>query len=319
MKSRVLLIGSLLGINFTYAAIWRVSKDATYLPHYSDVQAAVDSAEAGDSIYVYPGDYGNMTVKKKLAIFGVGYFLVENAKDSLTKFVSPSKLGSITFKSGSNNSLISGLHSGRVYCDTVSNINISGNRVNGISLRSSNSIQIHRCYSDEYIDGTKSNGVIINNNIIANYIAFDSESSLDIYNNYSSWEISVSNSNIYNNINNCPGNYWNGYRNHSQYNCLARNNIYMTNGFGTAENNNFQSNSEQIYPNGLINDNYKLTAGSTAIGKGIGGVDCGPFGGDDPYILSGINYIPTIVTLKVPNQVSNESGLKLEVIVKSNN
>ncbi len=319
MRTRLLIISSLLVGNLINAAILRVSKDATYLPHYSEIQAAIDGSEAGDSIYVYPGSYGNATIKKEIAIFGVGYFLVENAKESLTKFVSPTKVGTITFKYGSNNSIISGLYSGRIYCDTVSNINISGNRVNGISLRSSNNIHIHRCYSDEYIDGANSNGVIINNNIIANYIAFDSESSLDIYNNYSSWEINVSNSNIYNNINNCPGSYWNGYRNHSQANCLAKNNIYMTNGFGTAENNNFQSNSEQIYPKGLINDNYRLTEGSTAIGKGIGGVDCGPFGGDDPYCLSGINYIPTISTLNIPNQASNTSGLKLNVIVKSNN
>ena len=80
MKTKIFIIGALCIAFTAYATVWRVSKDATFLPDYSEVQAAADGAEAGDSIYIYPGNYGNVIVKKKLAIFGVGYFLVENIK-----------------------------------------------------------------------------------------------------------------------------------------------------------------------------------------------------------------------------------------------
>ena len=43
---------------------------------------------------------------------------------------------------------------------------------------------------------------------------------------------------------------------------------------------------------GSTDGRYKLKAGSPAIGYGVGGVDCGIYGGPEPYVLSGMPTVP---------------------------
>jgi len=310
----------IITINGSALNLWKVSKDASYFPHYGDLQKAIDGANAGDTIYVYPGNYGNIVINKQLTVYGVGYFLPENTKDSLTTFVSPSRIGDIRFKSGAKSTLISGLHTNRIFCDTVSSICISGNRISGITLTKSNGIFIQKNYFDGSIDGIISNGITIRNNICST-VNFDLESSSNYSNNYSG-QIIISNSTIQNNI--IMDNPWSniyGWQNaNSLLNCSIQKNIFRNNppNSGTFANNNFFASFEEVFVNGIQNDNCKLTNTSVAKGKGIAGVDCGPFGGDDPYCLSGLNFIPTIAIMSVPTKASANNGLPVRVIVKSN-
>jgi hypothetical protein len=55
------------------------------------------------------------------------------------------------------------------------------------------------------------------------------------------------------------------------------------------------------------------------LGAGFGGVDVGIFGGPEPYVLSGIPPIPTIYFLTAPAIGEKNTGLPVQIKVKSNN
>jgi hypothetical protein len=73
-----------------------------------------------------------------------------------------------------------------------------------------------------------------------------------------------------------------------------------------------QTRASLIVDAGSDDAKYQLAAASPAIGGGvdISGTkpDCGAFGGNDPYVLSGIPNIPTIYSLSFPNGNSVPSG-----------
>jgi hypothetical protein len=55
---------------------WTVSNNPNMPAQFSSVQTAIDSAAAGDTIFVYnsPNQYGSVNVTKKLHIIGAGYW-----------------------------------------------------------------------------------------------------------------------------------------------------------------------------------------------------------------------------------------------------
>jgi hypothetical protein len=63
---------------------------------------------------------------------------------------------------------------------------------------------------------------------------------------------------------------------------------------------------------------YQLKAGSPAIGAGLSGEDCGMFGGNTPYRLSGLPNIPSVYFLGAPT-TSNGNTLPVTISVKTNN
>jgi hypothetical protein len=63
---------------------------------------------------------------------------------------------------------------------------------------------------------------------------------------------------------------------------------------------------------------YILKEGSPAKGAGVNGVDCGIFGGDEPYVLSGIPPIPTIYEAIVPSTATSNGGLPVKIKAKTN-
>ena len=305
MKTRIILF-ALIGITISAQAanLWRVTSDKSLKPHFSNLQHAIDSCGVGDTIYVYPGNYGTVEVKKKVNIFGVGYFIAENAKDTLTSFVSTSHLDNITFSAGSDFSLISGLEVGSgINCNSANNITISGNKYGGISLTNSNYMIIKKNYGGG-INGVNCLNTMISNNIMGG-INFDISSNVFVQNNFMNAKISVYNSTLVNNIDvyNCNvyyDNYGHTYLDsHSLINSTIQYNISLNALFGTI-NGNFQVSPNLIFSSPIIADNYQLTVNSAAKGAGLGGVDCGPFGGDDPYCVSGLNYIPTEKSIAAP-------------------
>jgi hypothetical protein len=63
---------------------------------------------------------------------------------------------------------------------------------------------------------------------------------------------------------------------------------------------------------------FKLAPGSPATGAAIDGGDCGIFGGDFPYVLSGMPNIPSIFSLTVdPTAGGNEQTLDVNLKAKS--
>ena len=325
MRKQVLVIALSIITLAINATIWRVTKDASFLPHFGNLQHAIDSCGVGDTIYVYPGNYSSIEIKKQLAIFGVGYFIAENAKDSLTSFASTSNVDNVTFSTGSDFSLISGISVGGITCNNVNNITISGNKYGGISLNNTKYLTIKKNIGGS-ITGIRCSNALISNNIWSgggqtNGVNFDEYSNVILQNNYLQCRIVIYNSIVFNNIEDYnPRSYdynWYYLYSSSLNNCNLMSNISTNGTFGSGSNN-FSASFEQLYPNGVSADNYKLPQNSIAKGKGLGGVDCGPFGGDDPYCLSGLNYIPTIAKLSMPIKANGNNGLPVKVIVKSN-
>lgn len=77
------------------------------------------------------------------------------------------------------------------------------------------------------------------------------------------------------------------------------------------------------YPNNTTNVNpdarAQLASNSPAKGAGVGGTDAGAFGGDMPYVLSGIPIIPNIIDIQNPLQVSKGGTLSVQIKAKAGN
>lgn len=66
----------LLNIHFSNATIWTVNNAGSGAAQFTSLQAAINAASPGDTILVHPSSvsYGNITISKRLIIFGGGFF-----------------------------------------------------------------------------------------------------------------------------------------------------------------------------------------------------------------------------------------------------
>ena len=199
---------------------------------------------------------------------------------------------------------------------------INRNRIDNIQVRNSNNCVITHNYIFHFLDNYNSiysdecSELKINNNIIGYTILSTSTSTSDIYNNIigiihqTYGDCRVSNSNILNNII-----YSECYT--STSNNIVENNIIGSNytdqtKFGNG--NIFYVDCDTLFVGQTdysTDGRWQLKEGSAAIGAGKGGVDCGAFSGDEPYILSGIPFVPNIYGLKI-------EGTKVTIKVKAN-
>ncbi len=92
------------------------------------------------------------------------------------------------------------------------------------------------------------------------------------------------------------------------------NNISNSDQFGTENSNHENIDMETVFVgSGSTDGQWQLTDDSPAIGAGINGEDCGMFGGNTPYKLSGIpSEIPVIYELNVP-----PSGFNMSIELKA--
>jgi hypothetical protein len=87
----------------------------------------------------------------------------------------------------------------------------------------------------------------------------------------------------------------------------------------TTQLNNLYIGYPTNSPNFATDARNQLATTSPAKGAGENGTDCGAFGGDEPYVLSGIPFVPTIYELKVPQTVSQGGTLNVQIKAKTNN
>ena len=85
------------------------------------------------------------------------------------------------------------------------------------------------------------------------------------------------------------------------YNTATYNNIGSGTQYPISGNNKQNVNMTTVFENvtKYIDYGYILKAGSPAIGAGTNGVDCGAFGGGNPYVLSGLPPIPAIYEVTI--------------------
>jgi hypothetical protein len=343
MKRLTIALSILVITAFTAnATIWRVNNTAGVSADFSSVDVAHSSANPGDTLYLEPSatTYGNLSLSKRLVIIGNGYFTNENPETQAD--INYSNLEAVTFNPGSQGSVIQGC---KIYyigvntseiliqrnfvsynnesaatilfnSDNISNIIIRGNY-----LENTFSSTSYPYPTSEVIKSERNgvNNVIISNNLIksastSSYhrsIILSSGFSGIIENNVVYGNGSLNNSVVNNNIWRAGGVALN--------NCSYNNNIGSSTQFGEENGNQSNITMESVFVNqGSPDGQWQLKEFSPAIGAGVGGVDCGAFDGNFPYVLSGIPPIPAIYEFNRVIDYNNQQ-IEVEISVKSNN
>jgi len=321
--------------------IWSVSKDAAQKANFSEIQDAIDAASPGDYIYVYPSVYENgFILGKRLILVGPGFFLGDNPNTQVNK--SPANIkGESLIGANSTGTVITGLTFGNlITVQNTSDIMIKRNWINSLQIKGSTSITVKQNYIDGYsitdvsaIDyaavyvGANSSNI----NILNNFLQTKEK---DWYRTKIAAILTIQNNTVScllkNNI--IDGNLW-GYNITFENNILIgggdggcttssfKNNIAVNTTFGTTNGNQSNVASSTIFVGSTVNQStdgrWQLKNISPAKGAGLEGVDCGMFGGPDPYVLSGIPDIPAIYFFQAPDVGSSSNGLPVHLKIKS--
>jgi len=299
------------------ATIWRVNNNGGINADATTLQEAHDAASAGDTIYLEfsPNTYGNCTFTKQLLVIGTGYFLTENAMTPVQK--AGAKVITLTFSSGSEGSIITGLNITTIY-NKINNLVLKRNYISS-NLYVAYGVSVSNVVIEQnYIIGTikfesGASNVIISNNILKSYIGMTSSSSATIRNNVCTYTSlsSFFNATFQNNI-------W-ADGTASFTNCEVKNNLFKETGTDVDGNQYGIDMSTVFVGTGSTDGEYQLSATSPALGAAIDGGECGAFGGSNPYRLSGVPTVPYIYDATIPTSGSSTGGLPVTIKIRSNN
>ncbi len=302
--------------------------------NWSDAYAAVS---AGDTIYVVGSnfDHGNITISKPVTVIGPGYFLNENDQTQINK--KEALFSQIVLDESAGGAKLIGLSLSR----NVTGISIKGD-IDNVSIENCytseinldvrtgsvyDNVEIKGCYiyySGLYMSGRNvSDGVATNltliNNIIDGGIGMADGSTGLISNNLflgNMLELGTSSSfeflnNIYINEDTDK------FTIQPLPDASIHHNISLTGAFGNA-NDNFTAPESTLFntdENASTDAQYMLSENSPAKGAGSNGSDIGPFGGPDPYHLSGLPNLPNIYELSTGGFVVGDE-LSVQIKIK---
>ena len=319
------------------AKIWRVNNNG-YSADFASLNAANNDnrVRSGDTVHVEGSatGYGDATNSKRLVILGPGYFLLENAGNSVNSF--PANFSYITFAAGSAGSELQGISVTGEFGITanVSNILIKRCKIDydvnltyGIS-----DVRIVQNYFTtlsgnlSVIDDNEfgfPTDVVFNNNIVrrplllrAGYTFVECNNNVfDVPPRTNAPSLSLNAGVFRNNILTNPSvtvNINGGSIINVTHNISAG-----PNQFGVANNNIIVSSRAGLFVDqGTSTDgNYQLRPGSPGSLNGSDGTDRGAFGGISPavrYTLSGLPPVPVIYELTTPS-VGTPSGLNITI------
>ena len=306
-----------------WAAFWQVNNKPGESTDFTSIQAAIDDSRVttGDTLLISGSTepYDVFTLHTRLNIYGPGYFLSENPKTQAYRI--PATVtgagDTIVIGAGSEGSVLSGLSfgagSGVDVNAYTSNIKIERCRFScHLAIATSNIIISQNWLYDMTIYSLSNNNIITNNIINGEIIVVSTAGMNTFFNNISAYHFtsSINNSNFYNNI-------W------EKGILMGDNNIYFNNigsgdQFGTDNGNqaNVVMSTVFLY-SGSTDGKYMLKEGSPAIGAGYWGEDCGVYGGNTPYVLSGMPPIPSIYYFISNTSGTNDSGIQVQFKVKS--
>jgi hypothetical protein len=332
MKYLFLFISSFICLQALYAKTLTVSNRPDNPGQFTTVQEAITAAESGDTILVTgsANGYPDFSVDKKLFIFGQGY---DPRKDNAFF----TAVGTVTFLSASNGSVLSGFQLNYIYMNSA-DIKIIRNNVSQI-LFITNDCKV----SDNILGIVRAEG---NNNLISNNIIYGEiakgtsgfQQGVIVSNNVFLGETSIRlyNALVINNIfyvkRADPRNVTYTDPTNSG-NCIIDNNIFFNtthpNPLSLELNNNAGSGNLNVDPKFIefqLNfptitrlDNLQLRVDSPAKNAGTDGKDIGPYGGAKPmqYPLSGEPPIPQIKSMDISNPIIPVDGT-IKVQLKGN-
>jgi len=339
MKKYIILSLSALFIStLSHAKVWRVNNNVGVDADFALLTTALADVNVvnTDTIYLEPSatGYGSITLTKQLVIIGNGYLLdgTGNGNAGLQENINSSIVDQITLNAGSEGSHFMGLFFNQwlFFNQIASAANISAERcffntyivLHSSGTKSFSNISVRKCFmnytSTTYLFNANAtlNNLMIENCIFRGYpdMSIDVASlNVSFRNNVVLGAITTNNAYIANNafLFGSPSSFTS---------CVVKNNLFVANQTGvtvgplSTNGNNLvsQTLASIIVNTGSDDAKYQLAAASPAIGGGvdIGGIkpDCGAFGGNDPYVLSGIPNIPTIYSLSFPNGNSIPAG-----------
>ena len=319
----VLLVASLLLLSpmSSQADVWRVDNNPNNVADFRTLQEAHDAASAGDTLYVAGSStqYGDLTLTKTLTLIGPGYFLDENPNTQASPF--EAVLNTVNFDAGSEESTLMGCVVRRGVSINASSVTIKRSRFSGnlaLGNGASNSVITQNYVLDELRQSAAQDVLIVNNYLGIRGIDFNSTSggSAQIINNVIAGRLDIRNSIVQNNILTSES----ASVSQRATNTFAHN-ISAGAQFGTANGNQANVDMATVFvgPDGNSTDGqWQLADGSPATGAGFQGGDVGMFGGNTPYVLSGIPPIPTIYSFSAAGSGSSDTGLRVQIQVKSN-
>lgn len=329
-----------------HAKIWIVdSNPGSTAKDFVDLNAAYSAAAAGDTLYLIGSPNNYLTTKlvlsKRLIIIGPGYFLDENPDTQInpvpaTLFYFSSCDEALLFDAGSEGSIMMGVQVNAMVRINTNNISLRRNFFNNViagCFQEAIIVNGSNCLIQQnYISGPQGRGILVtsgNSNflILDNLVRYYCYSCGDpnipaikttgatgeISNNVIEGALIANNALIQNNI--FPyGSTFNVSSSVVRNNIHAANNLPVGNG---NQNNVLPTNVFEF--TGSSDGRYKLKTDSPGLGAGFGGVDCGMYGGLEPYVLSGIPPIPNIYSLTAPAIGEKNIGLPITIKIKSNN
>ncbi|MFT4017487.1 MAG: hypothetical protein QM668_11035 [Agriterribacter sp.] len=305
---------------------------------YTDFQSAHDEAATGDTLLFYPGTNYTGSASKQLVYMGYGYFLSGSDANTGLQLINGALLLNISLLVGSDGSHFEGIGDGNgggyLLLSTfgaVNDINIRrcwGATVYSYSNEDCTDWQITQSYNVYFYPRTGGGtGRFVNLRIENCHIGYLDMSNLtagsngQVSNSVINGNVDLTGASIYFKNNICQGVSFNG----------AAGTLFENNLFDFSEgvynitggtDNQFSVIMSDVFV-GLSGNStdgqWQLKAGSPAIGAGIGGTDCGMFGGTNPYRLSGIPSIPVFYKLTAPSRTATTNPYTITFSVKSNN
>jgi len=335
MKNFTMILAFMLFATIsTKATVWIVNNNSANnsAANFTSLQAAVDSASVGDTLYVSgsPLSYGYINVDKQLVFIGEGYHHIGGKySTTVSTFYLKDKIDDLNqFIRNANGCVFTGFDcSISSSIDGISNISIIRNKVS-IGYKGTSSYPA-------------TNWIIINN--IISYLSYNSYASYSnnflILNNIfnTSGSIYISGAIIKNNLffkpfsysnNTISNNIFYGVSPTGSNNSSFKNNLSYASGKSITTNFDFSSNN--IDTNNVENQDpkfvdmpattspdfnyahdYHLQSTSPAIGAGVDGTDIGiyggnypfPYGGPIPMQTSAVPAIPQITDLEITNTI----------------
>jgi hypothetical protein len=340
------------------AKIWRVNNNAGIVADATSPAILFDGtntgsnpeAANGDIIHIEPSltTYPFFTVNKQVTIIGNGFFLSGAGSNAgLQENTLTSKLSTVRFNTGSAGTKLIGL-------ELTTNADFTGGYSGNVDLvfekcfiPQGNAISLVGGQTYSNIAFRKCRFAGINMGITTSTINnFTVENCIMVGNVFWIKPLAATNFVVRNNTFECASNpavdFNNAYvannifltaTNSNSFNsCIVKNNLFTNNQAGvtvgplsTNGNNLISQTLASIITNTGTNDTkYQLAGGSPAIGGGVDisgqKPDCGAFGGNDPYKLSGIPGIPTIYGLTVPANIAvGQTSMTVNISTRNNN
>lgn len=322
-KTTLLAMAMIMIAQITTATVWRVNATPNSDPDFTTIQAVHDDASvmAGDTLYLEGSTfgYGTLSITKQLTIIGNGYFLGENPDTQHN--ISPSKISTVYCYAGCEGTKFTGctfLSPVYVYTNNLTfernyfdygNQQIYSQANCSDILILGNYFYSHTSWTSISFNNTHSN-IFIANNFFTGYVTVSANFSGIFANNIFTRPTTIYNSTVINNI---------AHNTVTMTNCLYEYNIGTSTQFGNQNGNQENVLTTDLYvgaPNST-DGQWQLKVGSPAIGAGEGGTDIEMFGGESPYVLSGMPAIPAIYDLDAQSLPTNT--LDVTVKAKSHN